>query len=242
MLADSVSATLAALAMIPPLTTFSQNAGVISLTRNASRISGFVCAAFLFIMGVVSKNNDFNLLRTFLTSGFPQIGKFVAVFVALPSPVLGGFTAFIFSSVFISGIRVLACKSILFFPWCFALEIPMTDDRLPSDAQWNRRTRFIATCAFAPGMASLVVPSWFSYVFTYSRNNKGLSSLIQAVVLVVEEPYLIAALIAIILNGCLPPEGEEQAVSASSEAERRAWNQHTIVEEGNEEPPKKVEV
>ena len=88
MLADAITATLAGLATVPPLTTFSQNSGVIALTRNASRVSGYMCAFLLFLMGV--------------------IGKFGAIFVAAPSAVIGGFTTFLFGAVAVSGIRVLA--------------------------------------------------------------------------------------------------------------------------------------
>jgi uracil-xanthine permease len=67
MLADAITATLAGLATVPPLTTFSQNSGVIALTRNASRKSGYMCAVILFFMGI--------------------IGKFGAIFVAAPPAV-----------------------------------------------------------------------------------------------------------------------------------------------------------
>jgi len=88
MLADAITATLAGLATVPPLTTFSQNSGVIALTRNASRSSGYMCAVILFIMGI--------------------IGKFGAIFVAAPPAVIGGFTTFLFGAVTTSGVRVLA--------------------------------------------------------------------------------------------------------------------------------------
>lgn len=117
---------------VPPLTTFSQNSGVIALTRNASRSSGYMCAFILFLMGI--------------------IGKFGAIFCAAPSSVIGGFTTFLFGAVTTSGVRVLAyCK-------------------------WTRRDRFIATVGIALGMASLCVPEWFSYFFTYTGSNGGLVS------------------------------------------------------------------
>lgn len=178
MLADALTATVAGLCTVPPLTTFSQNSGVIALTRNASRSSGYMCAVILFFMGI--------------------IGKFGAIFVAAPSSVIGGFTTFLFGAVAVSGIRVLAY------------------------AKWTRRDRFIATAAFALGFASLTVPSWFSYVFTYEGSNKGLSGLIQAIVLIVEEPYLIAALVAVVLNATLADEYEEPEVHEPEEME---WNQ-----------------
>ncbi|KAJ9473856.1 Purine permease [Pseudozyma hubeiensis] len=167
MLADSISATLAGVAMVPPLTTFSQNSGVISLTRNASRTAGFVCAGILFLMGV--------------------IGKFSSLFVAMPASVLGGFTTFLFGSVAVAGIRIMAY------------------------AKWDRRARFIATAGMSLGLASLTQPSWFSYFFTYKGSNAGLRGLIQAIVLIVEEPYLISSVMAIFLNAVLPAEMEEEA-------------------------------
>lgn len=82
---------IAGLATVPPLTTFSQNSGVIALTRNASRSSGYMCASILFLMGI--------------------IGRFGAIFCAAPSSVIGGFTTFLFGAVTTSGVRVLAyCK------------------------------------------------------------------------------------------------------------------------------------
>jgi uric acid-xanthine permease len=187
--ADALSASLAPLAMISPLTTFAQNAGVIAITRNASRNAGYVCAVFLFIMGIVA--------------------KFAAIFVALPPSVLGGFSTFLFGSVAISGIRVMAY------------------------AKWDRRARFIATCGMSLGLASLCVPTWFDYFFTYSGNNQGLKGLIQAIVLVVEEPYLIAALIGISLNAVLPEESSYTATATPAN-----------IEEGrisSEEPPREEE-
>lgn len=162
MLADAVSATLANLFTVPPLTTFAQNAAVIALTRNASRQSGYMCAALLFLMGI--------------------IGKFGAIFVAAPPAVIGGFTTFLFGSVAVSGIRIMAF------------------------AEWTRRDRFIATCSFALGLASLVNKEWFSYIFTYDGPNTGLKGFFQAIVLVVEEAYLIAAVVGVFLNAVLPKE------------------------------------
>ena len=109
------------------------------------------------------------------------------------------FTTFLFGAVAVSGVRVLAY------------------------AKWTRRDRFIATAAFSFGLAPLAVPNWFSYFFTYSGNNKGLSGLIQAIVLIVEESYLIAGLIAVTLNAVLPEEKEEDHVI--ERAEIAEWNQ-----------------
>ncbi len=65
-----------------------QNNGVIAITRCANRSAGRWCCAFLILFGV--------------------LGKISGVFLAIPNPVLGGVTTFLFASVATSGIRVLA--------------------------------------------------------------------------------------------------------------------------------------
>jgi xanthine/uracil permease len=192
MLADALSATLAGLATVPPLTTFSQNSGVIALTRNASRQSGYMCAFILFLMGV--------------------IGKFGAIFVAAPSSVIGGFTTFLFGAVAASGVRVLAY------------------------AKWTRRDRFIATSCFALGLASLTVPNWFSYIFRVnSGTNSGVKGLVQAVVLIMEEPYLVAGLLGVVLNATLADEPEDEMVQG--EEERAEWNEPGSLADPRRNPP-----
>lgn len=193
MLADALSATLAGLATVPPLTTFAQNSGVIALTRNASRQSGYMCAFILFLMGV--------------------IGKFGAIFVAAPSSVIGGFSTFLFGTVATSGARILGY------------------------ATWTRRDRFIGSVMFAFGLAALCVPDWFSHIFTYKGDNTGLKGLIQAVIMIVEEPYLISALLGVLLNACLPDEIPDEP--AQTVEEKREWNEPgsiagTVVERPSE--------
>lgn len=113
LLADTLFACIAGLATVPPLTT-SQNIGVVALSRNASRQSGYACALFLFLMGVIS--------------------KFAAVFVAMPASVLGGMTTFLFGSIAVAGVRILAY------------------------VEWSRRARFIVTASLSLGFAAIVVP------------------------------------------------------------------------------------
>jgi len=131
----------------------------------------------------------------------------------MPSSLIGGLTVFLFSSVAVAGIRILAM-------------IP-----------WTRRDRFIATASLSMGFAAVTSPDWFSYVllfslfppvpivahacvtaqelwkddgnreadfdlprpcsnfFTYSGNNTALQGFLDALVLIVEEGYLITMLI-----------------------------------------------
>jgi len=82
-LADGVNSFLAALFGSPPNTTFSQNNGVIALTRCGSRSAGFSCAFWLILFGV-----------------FAKLG---AAFATIPICVVGGLVLQAFASVFVSG-------------------------------------------------------------------------------------------------------------------------------------------
>ena len=87
-LGDGVNSLIAAVFNTFPVTTFSQNNGVIQMTGIASRYIGFYVGGILFIMGI-----------------FPIIG---AVFTQLPKPVVGGVTLLMFATVATAGIRILS--------------------------------------------------------------------------------------------------------------------------------------
>ena len=167
--------------------TFAQNNGVISLTRCANRTAGYGACFFLIIMGIFS--------------------KFAAALVAIPSPVLGGMTTFLFAAVAVSGLRIIAT-------------VPFT-----------RRNRFILAAALAPGFGATLVPNWFSFVFTYSGGGaKG--GLLDAVELVLETGFAVSGFLAIILNLILPEEIEDEddvrsvtADTTEEERDREEWNQ-----------------
>jgi len=91
-LADGIAGVLAPLCMNSPMSCYAQNNGIISLTRCANTMAGYMCCIFLILMGVFS--------------------KFGALFLMVPDPVLGGMTTFLFASVVVSGIRILS-----FLPW-----------------------------------------------------------------------------------------------------------------------------
>lgn len=125
--------------------TFAQNNGVIALTRCANRKAGYGACSFLIIMGIFS--------------------KFAAALVAIPAPVLGGLTTFLFSSVAVSGIRIIST-------------VPFT-----------RRNRFILTAALSLGFGAILVPNWFSFVFTYSGGNQAKQGFFNAIQLVLETGF-----------------------------------------------------
>mmetsp|Transcript_116991 Transcript_116991/g.331065 ORF Transcript_116991/g.331065 Transcript_116991/m.331065 type:complete len:706 (+) Transcript_116991:59-2176(+) len=92
LLADGMNSFLAAIFTSPPNTTFSQNNGIIALTRCASRATGFACAVWLILFGV--------------------LGKFGAIFSSVPICVVGGMVLMCFSMVFVSGIKIVSTQPI----------------------------------------------------------------------------------------------------------------------------------
>ncbi|NRH26906.1 nucleobase:cation symporter-2 family protein [Pseudomonas sp. MS19] len=87
-LADGCTSAMAAVFNSLPMTTFSQNNGVIQLTGVASRHVGLYIAGILVLLGL-----------------FPIVG---AVLQMMPKPVLGGATLIMFGTVGVAGIKILA--------------------------------------------------------------------------------------------------------------------------------------
>lgn len=176
-LGNGFTCLLAGLCTITPMSVFAQNNGVIALTKCANRKAGYCCCLFLIIMGIFA--------------------IFAAALVAIPSSVFGGMTTFLFSSVAVSGIRIIA-------------SVPFT-----------RRNRFILTASFAIGMAATLVPDWFSYVFTYSGDNRGLTGLLNAIELVMTNGFAVTALIGLILNLLLPEDPDEETAIVEARPDGR---------------------
>ena len=118
--------------------------------------------------------------------------KFAAALVAIPSPVLGGMTTFLFSAVAVSGIRIIST-------------VPFT-----------RRNRFILTASLAIGIGATLVPNWFSFVFTYSGDNHAKQGFFNAIVLVMETGFAVTAFLALILNLILQEEIEDEAMEITA--------------------------
>lgn len=135
------TSTFVPLALLSPVSVFAQNNGVIALTRCANRRAGYFACFWLILFGM--------------------LGKIAGVVLSIPKSVLGGVTTFLFASVTVSGIRVLAF------------------------VKWTRRTRYVLACALSVGLGNLLVPTWSEYLFTYEGGNKALSSFLDRCV-----PYL----------------------------------------------------
>lgn len=164
-LGNGMTCLLAGLMTISPMSVFAQNNGVIALTKCANRNAGYCCCFFLVLMGIFS--------------------KFAAALVSIPSAVLGGMTSFLFSSVAVSGIRIIAT------------------------IDFTRRNRFIITASFALGMGITLVPDWWSYFFSYSGDNRALEGLLNAVDLVMENGFAVTAIMGVILNLVIPDEPDD---------------------------------
>ena len=87
-LGDGVNSAIAASLNSLPMTTFSQNNGVIQLTGVASRYVAVFIAAILVLLGL-----------------FPIIG---GVLQQMPKPVLGGATLIMFGTVAMAGVKIIA--------------------------------------------------------------------------------------------------------------------------------------
>lgn len=161
LLASGLASVAGGLMTLQPQTSFAQNNGVIAMTQCAARYSGYFACMWLFIMGVV--------------------GKFSAAIVAIPSSVIGGMTTFLFTSVAVSGLRLI------------------------STVKFTRRDRVVLTISLMWGFASLLVPNWFEGVFTYKGNNTGKRGFIDALIIVVQTPYAIGGISGVIANLMFPP-------------------------------------
>ena len=85
-MADAVCSILASVFTSMPNTTFSQNNGVIAMTKCASRRAGIATGVWLICMGVFA--------------------KIAGIITSIPDCVLGGMTIFLFANVLISGITL----------------------------------------------------------------------------------------------------------------------------------------
>lgn len=85
---DGFSSFISSLFGCPPLTSFSQNVGLINMTKVVNRFTIMTGAVFMILAGLL-----------------PPIGNF---FASLPESVLGGCTLMMFGSILVSGIQMLS--------------------------------------------------------------------------------------------------------------------------------------
>ena len=85
---DGYSSAISALFGCPPVTSFSQNVGLIAMTKVVNRFTIMTGAVCMILAGLL-----------------PPVGNF---FSSLPQPVLGGCTIMMFGTILISGVEMIA--------------------------------------------------------------------------------------------------------------------------------------
>jgi xanthine/uracil permease len=158
--ADGIGGFLSALFTVTPLSVYAQNNGVIAITRCANRSAGRWCCFFLILFGV--------------------LGKISGVFLAIPNPVLGGVTTFLFASVLVSGMRILGY------------------------IKFGRRERFVLAGAMSVGVGNLLVPDVFLHLFDRVKDpGPGLQGLFDSITIILSTPcrFLIFACLCSALGG-----------------------------------------
>lgn len=85
---DGYASTIAALFGCPPVTSFSQNVGLVAMTKVVNRFTIMTGAACMLLAGLL-----------------PPVGNF---FASLPESVLGGCTIMMFGSIVVSGMQMIA--------------------------------------------------------------------------------------------------------------------------------------
>lgn len=76
--------------------------------------------------------------------------------------------------------------------------------------RFTRRDRFILAAALSFGIGDLLVPTIFTHLFDSVKNpNKGLQGLFNSITIILSTPFLVAGIVAVVLNLILPQEDSE---------------------------------
>ena len=146
-LCDGVGSAFAALMSSPPLSTFAQNVGVVSLTGVASRYVVMRTGVMLLLAGL-----------------FPMLGALV---VTIPQPVLGGAGLMMFAMIVAAGIRMLG------------------------KTEQTKRNSLIIAVSIGCGLAVTFRPELLSQFPAFMKEVFG-------------SGITVGALVAVLLNLCLP--------------------------------------
>jgi NCS2 family nucleobase:cation symporter-2 len=187
LLSDGLCSFGAALATGMPNTTFSQNNGVIALTKCASRRAGVCCGLWLMVLGVLSK-----------ISG---------IISSMPDCVVGGMTTFLFCNVFVSGLSVVAKADLNSRRNRIILAISMGIGLGVTAVPW-----IFGDQRASPGTA----PFW-SCTGPFREGgdcSKGERSIRDGIIILLTTPYSIGTLLAMLLNAILPEDMEVVGYSA----------------------------
>lgn len=115
----------------------------------------------------------------------------------MPPSVLGGMQVFLYSTIAVAGIRVLGLIA------------------------WTRRDRFILAASMAFGFMSICQPDWFAQILDYAGSNVNLVGFEEGINLIVETPFVIAAVVGVFLNTILPNDNSSIPTTAGYGDEHR---------------------
>jgi len=189
LLSDGICSFGAALATGMPNTTFSQNNGVIALTKCASRRAGVCCGLWLIALGVLSK-----------ISG---------IISSMPDAVVGGMTTFLFCNVFVSGLSVVSKADLNSRRNRIILAISMGVGLGVTAVPW-----IFGDQREGAGTA----PFWAcTGPFREGADcNKGERGIRDGILILLTTPYSIGTLLAMFLHGILPTDMEVVGYSADA--------------------------
>ncbi|AGB41003.1 xanthine permease [Halobacteroides halobius DSM 5150] len=147
LLADACGSALAAIFNSLPNSTFSQNTGVIQITKVGSRVVGVAVAGFLVLLGLL-----------------PKFGAIISV---MPASVLGGATVALFGMVATSGMKIAVKDGltdrklfILAIALSFGLGVTMKPEVVAQLPQWLSAlaSSGVAVGALFAFMLNLILP------------------------------------------------------------------------------------
>mmetsp|Transcript_11358 Transcript_11358/g.13431 ORF Transcript_11358/g.13431 Transcript_11358/m.13431 type:complete len:602 (-) Transcript_11358:412-2217(-) len=179
LLSDGICSILSALGTGMPNTTFSQNNGVIALTKCASRRAGVCCGIWLLLMGVFAK-----------VSG---------IISSIPDCVIGGMTTFLFCNVFVSGLSVTSEADLTSRRNRLILALSMGVGIGVAIVPYIV-TDFRASTYWAPFWPC---EGPFRMGDTCSDSEKGIRN---GILIFLSTPYCIGTVLAMLLNLILPPD------------------------------------
>lgn len=116
-------------------------------------------------------------------------GKVGAFFTSIPLPVLGGMSTFLFANIAVSGLQVMTSQGV------------------------DRRSRFIMAVAFCFGLGGILIPQFFgsgNFIDCSTIDSEGLRGVCDAVDITLSTGYAVGCLVAVVLNGILPEEVDDE--------------------------------
>jgi xanthine/uracil permease len=75
--------------------------------------------------------------------------------------------------------------------------------RIITTIPWTRRDRFILSASLGLGLMDILAPQWFSDVLP-TTDNERLNGFLRGINLLVETPFILTMITAVILNAIMP--------------------------------------